>query len=205
MDKRRFYGKIISIETGTAIMKYKTIADVSHLENRICIYMKFTPTAVPPLQFAGKSQIQNEITSIKDVSFPEVLAWLGFTDLTFALFADQNFSKRYRTSVHTIHDNQLIINIINDLPYFFYKTNKEWIVTEDLSDLLPHFNDNLPNEIESILGTSFMKKYNEQVKEKEACLKISAEYEQQKQELINEAKKAKEQSNETESATAENA
>lgn len=174
-------------------MKYKVIADISHLNDRVCIYMKFDPQDAMPLQFACKTQINGVVSSVKDKSFQGALAWLGFNELSNALYQDDKFSKRYRTNIHKIFENQLMINVINDIPYFFYKLKDHWEVTEDLSELTPYFNDNLSAEIETILGTSFMKNYNALVKEKTTCQSISIEYEQQKQLLIEAAKKSKEE------------
>lgn len=183
-------------------MKYKTIADASVDNSRVCMYMKFDPTAAVPLMFAGKASINGEVKSIKDVTFAEVLAWLGFTDLSNALYANTEFAKRYRTEIHHIYADQLVLNIINEVPYFFYKLDKEWKVTEDMNNLIGHFSESLKADIENILGSSFMKMYAEMVHEKMTCSLIEADYEQQKKELIDQHN-AKAKEAESEKTTSE--
>lgn len=173
-------------------MKYKVIADASIENDRVCVYMKFDPTGAVPLLFAGQKQVSQKITSIKDVSFTEVLAWLGFNHLSSALYTSPVFSKRYKTEIHQIYEGQLVVNVINEVPHFFYNVENEWKTTEDIGDLIGYFSESLKTDIEHVMGSAFMAKYKAILHEKMTCSLLEAEYEQQKQELIDEHNSKKE-------------
>jgi hypothetical protein len=162
---------------------YKTIADVSCGSDRVCIYMKFD-LATSNLLFACKQSVNNERTSIKDVSFIDSLAWLGFNDLSAALYSDATFSKRYKSEIHQIYPNQLNVVIINDVPYFFYKLDDTWSTTEYLNQITGYFGDSLRVDIENVIGPKFLKKYDDIIKETMTLSLLQSEYEQQMQELI---------------------
>lgn len=169
---------------------YSAIDDITTKDgSRVCFYFGFNSEAI---SFAAKKLVAEEITHFKSENYYDVFAWLGFNVLSEALYNSQKFRKKYRINCQTVIKDKLIVGTINDKPIFFLTLDdgKNWSWSEDFSDLLPVFGENIENSINQALGSDFLKNYWIFIDENAAQKKVYEDYIRLKQECIGSTKSA---------------
>lgn len=135
-------------------MNFITISDVSLNQDRICFYFRLNQSY--KAEFAAKQSLNGDVTSIKSQNIFDVYAWLGFSELARALFSSNKFSAKYKLKIKSVIPNELNILTNNHETAFFFKLENEWFWTQESSDLVPRFGEQVINQITSVAGRGFL-------------------------------------------------
>lgn len=115
-------------------------------------------------EFAIKQSFQNHVTSHKANNIFEVFAWMGFTELAYALIYSPKFQSKYRTEIIPILDTLIIFKNMNDSA-FMLKSDGNWTYTQDPEDLIPIYGEDIFQQISNIAGRQFIKDHTDQLKQ----------------------------------------
>lgn len=157
-------------------MAFIIIDDVTLSNNdRVCFYFGFDNQQTI---FAAKRSIAGNVNSIKANNYYDVFAWLGFSEIGFALFSSAKFAKKYRVNLTSVFENELLVGSINNSPVFFFKLKQsdDWVWTENLTDLIPPYGDDIEQKITQVMGKGFIEQYKEFALEVEAQKKAHESY-----------------------------
>lgn len=135
-------------------MNFITIADVTLNRDRICFYFRLNQNF--KTEFAAKQALNGEISSIKSHNIFDIYAWLGFSEIAQALFNSVKFSAKYKIKIKSVLPNELNIVTNNEESAFFFKLESEWFWTQESSDLVPRFGEQVINQITSVAGRGFL-------------------------------------------------
>lgn len=158
---------------------FTAIDDVSFNQDRVVFYFGFNSGQI---EFAAKQKLKGEISHVKSNTYQEVIAWLGFTPLAFALIESDKFKKKYNVNLKKINEH-LFSGEINKNAVFFFKQSDLWFWSETMSDLYPIFGTEIETEIKESCGKSFIIEYYEQLKEKKIQTLQKNQYEDLKVKL----------------------
>lgn len=142
-------------------MKFITIADVTLNRDRICFYFRLNENY--KAEFAAKQALNGQISSFKSPNILDIYAWLGFSEIARALFSSVKFTAKYKIKIKSVIPNELNIVTNNEESAFFFKHENEWLWTQEASDLIPQFGDQVFNQIASVAGQGFLETHEKAI------------------------------------------
>lgn len=145
-------------------MSYKVLDEVVLNNDRLCIYFKFDP--LTGISYAAKQSVSGEISHTKTETLIKTIEWLGFGDLTLALFNSPKFLNRFKPVYTPIIKGELAVLNLQSEYHYLVNENGIWTAYESVNDCPFTQNEQTQRTINSVMGRNFVENLEKELEVK---------------------------------------